>query len=240
MNPFSLLPEFRNIRTTSYENKLITISSKPAHGKTKSINSLIIKYLKSKVNVLLFTENPKQSLELKKFENRDTGLLLICSLGFGKNENFVETIIENSIKAKGTFCVIIDGEISTNRNREIEFINENTRLLLFEKFNKNKNLHFKVHYNNEYIKSKKKSEFLKKISYKYDLNVITTVQQNRNLTTGEYQISNNELMYFSDLVLGVSKNENIFRIKVLKSRLSNNNMQINCILDENSHYLVTN
>lgn len=249
MNPFLDI-------TISEKNKeinrpsLIGIGSSAGGGKTIALNTMILGYIQSGINVILFSEQHHSYSQsvfrqyLCDNRNENYGILLIHSVVNG--EQSIETFhrkLKNGLEFLiGTTVVIIDGPMFEDSLNSFQYKNELTRLVLFEKIDKKIHINYRENLEtNKLIKSKKIVTSLRDLAINNNTHVIMTNQHRRfpNFETDIMnKIGNSPLLYASDIYMSISKEEedfrSVFNIRRVKDRFSSDSYNIKCIFNQNN------
>lgn len=257
MNPFSEIIKVDK-KNNLIEPQLITIGASVGGGKTVAINTMVANYVLSGINVILFSETKRHSAEIlfkhidESKANSIIGNLIIFDMFIEDTiQNFNKKIIHCISYTKGSCVIIMDGPFFENQPDAFSYTklkNENTRFVIFEKYNKSKLLEFeKSREDNPYIKKRVIAEALRNLAIHFNTHVIVSAQHKRNLPrTQENNIINTigadtSLLFASDKYISVSHNENIFTIKCEKNRFPFSDIKnsINCVLEEKNLILAT-
>jgi hypothetical protein len=243
MNPFVDIVKVDENRKL-IGSKLITVSSTCGHGKTSIIYDMILNYIKSGINVVLFSEQREEAREiLFRFLdvanwNRDTiGRLIIFPLFFEDSiQKFNKTMNQYLEFSESNTAIIIDGpmfDLQKNSFSYKKFRNENTRFVILEKYNKKSRLEIvKREEENPFLKRKIIAESLRNLAIEFNTHVIITSQKYRRM---EENSSDTSLLYASDICINSEKNvDNTFTITRPKDRFSESMRTFKCIFNRNS------
>ena len=118
MNPFSDIVKIDDRRNLT-DSRLITISSPAGGGKSLAINTMILNYLKSGINVLLFSEKETRPLNglftLKELNKKNLGSLVMFNMFFENTiKDFNRKITHYLEFLTGSCVIIIDGPMFEN------------------------------------------------------------------------------------------------------------------------------
>ena len=218
-----------NIESTA-SGKLITIGATPTGGKTIGINSLARFYLKSGVNVFLFTENSSPDFKFVPENKENRGDLIIfpivhCSLSV----DFLFRAVTHHLNIlKGNSVILLDAFVDSVLDTR------NTRYVLIEKVTK-KNKTIEGTY---YHLKRQIAEKLRNISTELNMPVIVTSQHRRDNFVDS---GNQVLLYNSDVYITTERIQNTgsFNFNIIKSRYSECSSFL-CEIDRNSLTFVTN
>jgi len=252
MNPFLDI-------TISEKNKeinrpsLIGIGSSAGGGKTIALNTMILGYIQSGINVILFSEqyNSYSQSVFRQYlcdnKNDNYGILFIHNVVNGENsiESFHKKLKNGLEFLIGTTVVIIDGPMFEDSLNSFQYKNELTRLVLFEKIDKKIHINYKKKLEtNKFIKAKTIVSSLRNLAINNNTHVIITNQHKKNLTTQNVDIdirdnvTNSPLLYNSDIYMSISKEEedfrSVFNIRRVKDRFSSDSYNIKCIFNQNN------
>ena len=258
MNPFSHIGVFDPKNKLFDGGRLITVGATAGQGKSLCINTLILNYIDKGVDVLLFTENTRnsyagmqQTIEDMTFEKSrkfDAGILYMCPVVF---ENPVEYFI-NQLNAfipfhnhyLGSFAIVIDGDMFTAENRSFDFltIGPNTRVVLTEKINKNiKPNVYRFEISKDYDKPSKvrvKNLAFLNLAQKYNAHIIFSTQLINNDSPLTRVYGNTP--FIVDMYIRAKRDMNKFNnfaIDFIKNRFGNEKTYI-CEMDQTNLTLV--
>jgi hypothetical protein len=264
MNPFSDISKIDESQNLP-NYRLITIGSKCGDGKTLAIHTIVMNYINSGINVLLFSETQARSTEflfrnidVKRNENKKLGNLITFNLIFETAlESFHKKIIYYAQFMVGGFVIIIDGPMLDFTKESFSYIKfgENTRFVIFEKFNLKKELSYvKKEEENPYIRNKKNAESLRELAVRFNTHVIITNQHSNSIHINgdEQDLINNRLIlptmltsdaYFTinklrETTLVNNKESSMFLVSCEKNRYSKNSTKT-CVLDSETLTLAT-
>lgn len=249
MNPFLDLTE--GYRQNNLQNaRLITVGAKVGEGKTSAINTMILNFIEAGVNVIAFNEIGEYiskklflNIKLKRKTNKKLGNLVICDSYFENNLQSINNRISNYLEFMNGNCVIvIDYPIFSSQKNyflNTNFKCENTRFVIFEKYNLKIKLDFlKKTKENIYSNKRQTSEALRNLAIQFNTHVIIASQHYKHPT----EIGmNTSLMYASDIYITVKKNreQNTFLVTREKDRTGHIGEMAECILKENNLILAT-
>ena len=252
MNPFLDIVKVDNERNLT-NSCLITVGSAAGQGKSLVINTMILNYLKSGINVLLFSEKETRSLNglftLKELNKKNLGSLIMFNMFF---ENIIKDFnrkIAHYLEFMiGSTVIIIDGpmfEMIPNSFSYKKFKDENTRFVIFEKYNSIvEQLIFEEHQENSYIKKQKIAETLRSLAMHFKTHVITTTNM-YTVPIGDKtkltQIGGQSLMHVSDVYITLERNSEtgVFLVSKIKNRFGSVNKITECVLKTNNLTLAT-
>jgi hypothetical protein len=143
MNPFSDIVKVDKNRNLQ-DSRLITVGSTCGGGKTTAIHTMILNYIKSGVNVILFSETYEHSTEAHfhhiqmNFKKETMGILVTFPLFLEDTIESFNIAISNRLEfLKGTSVIVIDCPMFNLQNNSFsykKFKNENTRFVIVEKY----------------------------------------------------------------------------------------------------------
>jgi len=264
LNPFSNIVELDKDHPHFERGKIITLGAPIGGGKTLTSNSLALHYLESGINVLMFYEHERNAKTFmhyateQKQKNEKFGILAVAPVcNYNTIKNFNQDIERVILNLQGMFVIIIDGFLFENDKSTFEYKrikDENTRFVLFEKFNFKKTLEFEIieEAAGNFQRTRKMVENLRALCNTFNTHVVITAQQPRSENSVKYPGLNNTTtssshMYMSDLYFTSEKNhtgkeiinESEFTISLVKSRYSPDGQSIKCQLDKNNLTFVT-
>lgn len=251
MNPFLDI-------TTSTKNKeinkprLIGIGSMAGNGKTIALYTMILGYIQSGINVILFSEEYgtySQSVFLEFIRdnrNEKNGIVFMCGVANGENSiEFFHKRLKNGLEfLNGSTVVIIDGPMFEGSINSFYYENEFTRLVLFEKTNKKININYKENLENDKnLKTHKNITSLRNLAINNNTHVIITNQHKNKI--GRYNSdsdiissSDSPLLFSCDMYISISKQKenfrSVFNVRRIKDRYSSNSHNIKCIFNQNN------
>lgn len=249
MNLLSNIKVDKNHNLT--EPRLTMISAMAGHGKTLLVRTMIMNYLKSGINVILFCETNEEctfdNIQKLKLENQQLGQLIVFNMTFADDIRDFNSLISKELEFMINSCVIIIDRpmFMYNQNSFIytKIKNENTRFVIFEKHNFAKKLAYQINKTlNRNVQQKHIASALRQLCILFNTHVIVTNQQyNRPINLdGIIDVTNHALMHISDAFFSVRRNNNDnFTITCVKDRHSDMNREIKCKLNKNTLTLET-
>lgn len=250
MNPFSDIVRVNESKNIIYP-QLITVGSSAGQGKSLVIFTMAINYIKAGVNVILFSEMPQRyksfDINSLKVNKNQLGRLFICNLFYEDTiQAFNQKIAHHLEFLIGSCVIIIDGPMFDLNNSfsYTKFKDENTRVVIFEKYNLKAKLAYLAKTEvNKYAKQQQISETLRSLAINFNTHVIFSNQHyNSPINNANNQIqipTNNSMVYASDIYFSVRKSEKIFSITRLKDRTGHAGLETKCILEKNNLTLAT-
>jgi hypothetical protein len=248
MNPFTDIVTVNENRTL-VDSRLITVGSASGQGKTIAIHTMILNYILSGVNVILFSEARERCsnvlfnyLNSLKVEVKLLGNITMFPLISEDTIQEFNKKIANQLKfANGSSVIIIDGPMFDLRRNSFsykKFKNENTRFVIFEKFDKKSRLDtLQREEENPYTRKRVIAESLRNLAIELNTHIIISSQHRRQIGIDEPSIADTALLYASDIYIASQKHpekEGVFVIKRIKDRFSSNNTLANCSFDTNN------
>ncbi len=233
------------------EPKLIGISAMAGHGKTLIIRTLILDYIKSGINVILFSETNEEhtfeNIKNIKPKKQFLGTLAVFNMSFADDiKNFNSIILQQLKFMTGNFIIIIDRPMFLYNDNSFIYThikNENTRFVIFEKHKLEKLLEYKISKTiNRFYQQRNIAQSLRQLSQLFNTHVIVTSQQyNKSIEIdGSTEQSNSPLMYGSDIFFSIKRtNDKTFIITRVKDRCLNNTGIIKCNLNPKTLTLET-
>jgi hypothetical protein len=246
MNPFVDIIKVDKNRNLQ-DSRLITVGSKCGQGKTIAIHTMILNYILSGINVVLFSEVQGRStrmlfhyLNSLNLDKKTIGRFVTFPMIFEDTiEGFNKIVARNLEFMIGTTVLVIDGpmfEMQPNSFSYKRFKNENTRFVIVEKYNKKSRLDIiEKEEENPYTKKRAIAETLRNLAIHFNTHVIVSAQH-RNVSH-ELDISDTSMIYASDVYITTKKHpekEGVFVITRPKDRFSSNRAVMNCSYDENN------
>lgn len=232
---------------------LIGIGSSAGGGKSIALNTMILGYIQSGINVILFSEQHhsySQSV-FRQFicDNRNDNYGILFMHGVVNGENSIESF-HKKLKSGlefliGTTVVIIDGPMFEDSLNSFQYENELTRLVLFEKFNHKIHINYKENLeSNKFVKTQRNIASMRDLAINNNTHVIVTNQHRNKLVSPNVepnirdQVTNTTLLYACDRYLSISKEDegyrSVFNIRRLKDRYSSDFYSVKCIFNQNS------
>lgn len=240
MNPFEDIVKVDKDNNLK-DSKLITVDSSVGGGKTVAIHTMILNYIKSGINVILFSETQGRSTRVLfahfklNFNKETMGKLITFPLFFEDTIQLFNRTVEHHLEfLAGNTVIVIDGPMFENQQSFSykKFKNENTRFVLIEKYNKRTQLDIlKREEENPFMKKKVIAESLRSLAINFNTHIILSAQFNRMTS-----ISDKLLMYASDIYITTQRSENkenTFVIRRVKDRMGNIGV-IECGIDNNN------
>jgi hypothetical protein len=246
MNPFVdivKVDENRNLE----DSRLIIVGSKCGEGKTIAIHTMILNYILSGINVILFSETQERStrmlfnhLDSLNLDKKTIGQFVTLPLIFEDTiEGFNRAVAHNLEFMIGATVLIIDGpmfEMQSDSFSYKKFKNENTRFVIVEKYNRKSRLDTtRKEEENPYTKKKIIAETLRSLATHFNTHIIISTQH-RN-TSHDLESSDASMIYASDVYVTTKKHpekEGVFIIMRYKDRFSPNLGVVNCAYDKNN------
>src|SRR3972149_2300164 len=245
MNPFSDIVRVDESKNIIYP-QLIGVGSTSGHGKSLVMTTIAFNFIKSVVNVLLFSESSRRfrNTDLVSHELEKTlGKLIILDFFYEDTiQSFNQKIAHHLEFLTGSCVIIIDGpmfDLNNNSFSYTKFKDENTRVVIFEKYNLKARLSYiRKTEENKYVRQREIAETLRSLALNFNTHVIISNQHRASVDDTTMPI-NSSIVYASDIYFSIKKRENIFSITRLKDRNGLDGMVAECVLEDNHLTLTT-
>ena len=244
MNPFLDITTPKKDKEIN-KPSLIGIGSSAGGGKTIALNTIILGYIQSGINVILFSEQ-HQSYSQSVFrqflyDNRNDkyGMFFIHGVVNGENsiESFHKKLKQGLEFLIGSTVIVIDGPMFVDSLNSFHYESEFTRLVLFEKTDIKIQIDYRKKLeSNKIDKTKRIIHSLRDFAMNNNTHVILTNQHRKVQIFGSNihnEVCNTPLLYACDVYMSITKQEekhrSVFNIRRVKDRFSSDSYNIKCI-----------